>query len=199
MSAEVGGRLEVVAPRRSLFIKDYWRIAVLLAVAITIHSWLVRHTSVPARDSIGFARIANNLSDPNAGSTPDKPRQRIDIIRDANQHPGYPVAVWMTEKLLRRAMPSNPERALLATQLANALAATLLVIPLYMIGRILFGRNVGFGAALLFQVLPVPARVTSDGLSEGVYLLIVTVAVWPPEPATSFAPKVFWLVWAWQP
>jgi hypothetical protein len=177
MSAEVGGRLEVVAPRRSLFIKDYWRIAVLLAVAITIHSWLVRHTSVPARDSIGFARIANNLSDPNAGSTPDKPRQRIDIIRDANQHPGYPVAVWMTEKLLRRAMPSNPERALLATQLANALAATLLVIPLYMIGRILFGRNVGFGAALLFQVLPVPARVTSDGLSEGVYLLIVTVAI----------------------
>ena len=177
MSADVGGRLERVAPRRSLFVKDYWRIGVLLALAVAIHTWLVVHTSVPARDSIGFARIANNLSDPNAGNREDIPRQRIEIIRKANQHPGYPVAVWLTEKALRRAIPSAPERGLFATQLANALAATLLVIPIYVIGRILFGRNVGFAAALLFQVLPVPARVTSDGLSEGVYLLVVTVAI----------------------
>lgn len=177
MLAEVGGRLEVVAPRRSLFIKDYWRIGVLLAVAIAIHAWLVLHTSVPARDSMGFARIANNLSDPNAGSTPDQPRQRIDIISKAQHPPGYPLAVWMMEKALRHKIASRAERTLLATQIANALAAVFLVIPIYLIGRILFGRNVGFAAGLLFQVLPVPARVTSDGLSEGVYLLAIALAI----------------------
>jgi hypothetical protein len=41
----------------------------------------------------------------------------------------------------------------------------------------LFSRNVGFAAALMFQALPVPARITSDGLTEGVYLLMASVAV----------------------
>ena len=177
MSADVGGRLEVVAPRRSLFIRDYWRLGILLAVAAAIHTWLIVHTVVPARDSMGFARIANLLSDPNAENATDKPRQRVDVIHDAQHPPGFPVMVWLTEKGLRHWVPARAERALLATQVANGIAAVLLVIPMYLIGRILFGRNVGFAAALLFQVLPVPARVTSDGLSEGVYLLIMATAI----------------------
>ncbi len=178
MSAEVGGRLEAVAPRRSLFGPDYVRLGVLLAVAIAIHAWLVMHTAVPARDSLGYARIANSLSHPNGGADPGEPRQRIDVIRTAEQPPGYPLAVWVTEKALRSTtdMPLA-DRSLLATQLANAIAAVLLVVPMYLIGRILFSRNVGFATALLFQVLPVPARVTSDGLSEGVYLSVMAVAI----------------------
>ena len=161
MSAEVGGRLEAVAPRRSLFLKDYWRIGVLLAVAIAIHGWLVANTALPARDSIGFARIANNLSHPEAGNTSDQPRQRIDIVREAQHPPGHPIMIWLTEKALRPSDPlkanlERPDRALFATQLCNAIAAVLLVVPLYLIGRIPFGRNVGFAAALLFS-LPVPA------------------------------------------
>lgn len=177
MSAEVGGRLEAVAPRRSLFLKDYWRIGVLLAVAVAIHGWLVVKTALPARDSIGFARIANNLSDPNAGNTSDTRRQRIDIIREAQHPPGHPIMIWLASKALKPWNESVAERTLFATQLCNAIAAVLLVIPLYLIGRIPFGRNVGFAGALLFQVLPVPARVTSDGLSEGVYLLVMAVAI----------------------
>jgi hypothetical protein len=177
MSAEVGGRLEAVAPRRSLFLKDYWRIGVLLAVAVAVHGWLVAHTALPARDSIGFARIANNLSDPNAGNTSDTPRQRIDVVRESQHPPGHPIVIWLTEKALRDQIPRRPERTLFATQLCNAMGAVLLVVPLYLIGRMLFGRNVGFAGTLLFQVLPVPARVTSDGLSEGVYLLFMAVAI----------------------
>jgi hypothetical protein len=177
MSAEVGGRLEAVAPRRSLFVKDYWRIGILLAVAIAIHGWLVVKTALPARDSIGFARIANNLSDPKAGNTSDQPRQRMDIIREAQHPPGHPIMIWLTSKALKPWIDPIPDRTLFATQLCNAIAAVLLVIPLYLIGRIPFGRNVGFAGALLFQVLPVPARVTSDGLSEGVYLLVMAVAI----------------------
>jgi 4-amino-4-deoxy-L-arabinose transferase-like glycosyltransferase len=186
MAAEVGGRLETVAPRRSLFGPDYVRIGVLLVVAAGVHGWLVAHTAVPARDSLGYARIAFNFADPNGladpnrrpDAEPDAPRPRIEVIRTAEQPPGFPVAVWATGKLLKHTtnLP-DPDRGLLATQIANAIAAVLLVVPVYLTGRILLGRNVGFAAALLFQVLPVPARVTSDGLSEGVYLLVVAVAI----------------------
>ena len=168
MSAEVGGRLEAVAPRRSPFGPDYVRLGVLFAVAIAIHTWLVAHTAVPARDSLGYARIANNFDDPNKGIEPGQSRQRIEVVRTAQQPPGYPLAVFITERALRKTTDlPRADRSLLATQLANAIAAVLLVVPMYLTGRILFSRNIGFATALLFQVLPVPARVTSDGLSEG--------------------------------
>jgi hypothetical protein len=181
MPAVVGGRIEAVAPRRSLFGPDYVRLAILLIVAAIIHCWLIAHTSIPARDSLGFARLALNIGNPNAGVEPSErelhPRQRIEVIRTAEQPPGYPLAVWAMEKALRSTALPLPDRGLLATQIANAIAAVLMVVPLYLIGRILFDRDVGFASALLFQVLPVPARVTSDGLSEGFYLLVVVVAI----------------------
>jgi hypothetical protein len=179
MSDEVGGQLVEKPRHQSLFAPDYLRLGVLVLVSAAVHIWLVAHTAVPARDSLGYARIALNFSDPNEGAEPDRrPRQRIDVIRDAEQPPGYPLAVWFTEKILRHVteLPLS-DRSLLATQVANAFAAVLLVVPLYLTGRILFGRNVGFAAALIFEVLPVPARVTSDGLSEGVYLLVIAVAI----------------------
>lgn len=180
MSAEVGGRLEAVVPRRSLFGPDYARLLVLVLASIGVHAWLVKHTAIPARDSLGYARVALNLANP----SPDidgKPRQRIDIIRTAEQPPGYPATILIVERLLRlvpqtAGLPLS-ERSLLAAQIANAAAAVLLTIPLYLIGRILFGRNVGFAAAMLFTVLPVPAHMTSDGLSEGVYLLVAATAI----------------------
>jgi hypothetical protein len=179
MSDEVGGQLEAKPRHQSLFAPDYLRLGILVLVAALVHIWLVAHTAVPARDSLGYARIALNFDDPNAGAKPGKPRQRIDIICEAEHPPGYPLAVWITERILRPHTDhlTLADRSLLATQVSNAFAAVLLVVPLYLTGRILFGRNVGFAAALIFEVLPVPARVTSDGLSEGVYLLVIAVAI----------------------
>ena len=179
MSAEVGGELEAVPTQRSLFGPDYGRLIVLVLVAVAVHAWLIANTAIPARDSLGYARIALNFSNPNGGETnPHEQHQRIDVIRSAEQPPGYPLAIWVTEKVLR-VVTDLPlaDRSLLATQVANATAAVLLVIPMYLIGRMLFGRNIGFAGALLFQVLPVPARVTSDGLSEGLYLLAASIAI----------------------
>ena len=179
--ALVGGRMEAVAPKRSLFGPDYLLLAGLVLVSLGIHVWLVANTKVTARDSIGFARYALRIQSPES-SNPDKPadarRLKIDVSREAEQPPGYPVAVWVAAKFVRRSTDlSLPESTLLATQIANAIAALLLVVPTYLIGRMLFSRSVGFSSALLFQVLPVPARITSDGLSEGVYLLAVATSL----------------------
>ncbi len=194
MVSVVGGRMEAIAPSRSLFTPDYLRIAALVVISATVHLWLIGHTSVTARDGIGFGRYAINLATPQDANRPvaagkaENPPKRIetaiDVIGSQEQHPGYPVAVWLTAKFVRRAegVP-EPDAAhhavqfLLAAQIVSAIAALLLVVPTYLIGRMLFGRFVGFASALLLQVLPVPARVTSDALSEGVYLLTVAVAV----------------------
>ena len=62
----------------------------------------------------------------------------------------------------------------LSCQLASSLAAVLLVIPMFYLGRELFDRRVGFWSAALFQCLPVTARITSDALSEATFLLFIT-------------------------
>lgn len=180
MSATVGGRLEEVERPKSLFGPDYLRLAALALVAIAVHGWLVAHTAVTARDSLGFARQALCFENPSAAppNADGRSKNTLDHIRAAEHPPGFPLAVWAADAILVQVSDqSAPERALLATQLANSLAAVLLVVPTYLIGRMLFGRNTGFAAALLFQVLPVPARITSDGLTEGVYLLATAVAI----------------------
>lgn len=181
MGPTVGGRLEEVQRPRSLFGPDYLRLACLALVAVAVHGWLVAHTAMTARDSLGFARLALCFGMPSAAPPHEdgRPKTMIDHVRAAEHPPGYPLAVWVVHAGFRRALPDMPvpDRALLATQLANSLAAILLVVPAYLAGRMLFGRNVGFAAALLFQVLPVSAKITSDGLTEGVYLLAASVAV----------------------
>jgi hypothetical protein len=180
MSATVGGRLEEVERPRSLFGPDYLRLAALLLVAAAVHGWLIAHTALTARDSLGFARLALCFETPAAAPPHENGRAKntFDHIREAEHPPGYPLAVWATSAVLKHISDKPvPERALRATQIASGLAATLLVVPAYLIGRMLFGRNTGFAAALLFQVLPVPAKITSDGLTEGVYLLATTCAI----------------------
>lgn len=175
----VGARMEAVTPRRSLFAADYLRLAVLAAVAAAVHLWLVGHTATTARDGIGFARYAINLQSPHQTATGHDPERTIQqIIKDAQHPPAYPVAIWAAGKAVRKftTLP-HPEAYLLAAQLVSAAAAVLLVIPTYLTGRMLFNRSVGFAAALMLQVLPTPARLTSDALTEATYLLAVSTAV----------------------
>lgn len=179
MLADVGGRMETVQRPRSLFGPDYLRLLVLTIVSLGVHGWLIGHTAVPARDSLGYARYALCLQSPHAATIPyDHTRNWIDTVRNSEQPPGYAAAVCACAKFVR--MTSSlplPDSTLLGAQIASAFAALLLIVPTYLLGRMLFGRFVGFSTALLLQVLPVPARITSDGLSEGMYLLMVALAV----------------------
>jgi 4-amino-4-deoxy-L-arabinose transferase-like glycosyltransferase len=66
----------------------------------------------------------------------------------------------------------------LSAQLTSSIAGVLLVIPMFFLGKELFGRRVGFGASLLFQCLPSGGRVLGDGLSEAVFLLFAVIALY---------------------
>src|SRR4051812_20384519 len=67
----IGGRLEAVAPRRVTDAADRVRLVALAAVAVAVHAWVLAHTTVTARDSIGFARTALQFQDPKAALGPE--------------------------------------------------------------------------------------------------------------------------------
>lgn len=176
----VGGRIVEVAPRRTMIGADVLRLFALAAVSVAVHGWVIAHTAVTARDSIGFARYALGIQNPESYGEHNPKRTPLDVIRAEKQPPGYPMAVRLVGIPVRKLTPAEwslAEKMLLATQVASAFAALLLIVPMYLLGRILFGRNVAFAAALLFQVLPMSARITSDGLAEATYLLGVVTAL----------------------
>lgn len=148
---------------RSLWQRDWFLLAILLLLAGGIHAWMIRHTAVAARDSIGFIRYAWHLQHCPWG----------EVMREELHPPLYPLSVLAVSIPVRQLVHTSDSLAMqLSAQLASSLAGILLVIPMFYIGRELFDRWVGFWAALLFHCLPVGSRALSDGLAEGIYLLL---------------------------
>ena len=65
-----------------------------------------------------------------------------------------------------------------SAQIVSALAGVLLVIPMYFLGKQLFGKTVGFWGALLFQCMPVSGHILSDAVSESLCLCCSAWALW---------------------
>lgn len=153
---------------------DAWRLGLVLLLAIGIRAWTVPNTTVPSRDVVKFVRDALHLEDP-----PAFREGRLDVIRKAEHPPGYPLAILAMSKLVRKdaANPTVEEMALSA-QLVSAIAGVLLIVPLYFLARRIFDRNTAAAAAALFTVLPVCVEVTSDGISDGLFLLTAVSALW---------------------
>ncbi len=192
MSNPVGGRMEAKAPIRVTDRSDQLRLAGLFLASLLLHVWLVSNSAMTARDSLGFAQLAVNLFKPNDGkpklipgdaASEAIPRTLPAVLREAKQPPGYPATIYATYFLLKRIdPPADPERIsphqlLLASQIAAAAAMVLAVFPMYWLGRMLLDKDRGFAAVLIFQFLPVAARATSDGLSEGLYFLGLSSAL----------------------
>jgi uncharacterized membrane protein YfhO len=65
---------------------------ILLLLVAGLRAWQITHTEVAARDSIGFIRYAWLLEN----STDWK-----SVIKDAQQHPGFPLAIHLVSKPLK--------------------------------------------------------------------------------------------------
>ncbi|MBL8799134.1 MAG: glycosyltransferase family 39 protein [Planctomycetia bacterium] len=149
-------------------VPDWQLLAFLLLVAAGIHAWLIATTSVTARDSIGYIRYAHRL----------ETESWQQILPKIQQHPLYSLAVLGLSYPMRWLEGGvTPQGMALCGQLVAAFAGCLLIVPMFHLGRELFDRRVGFWAAALFQLLPISAEVTSDGLSDGLFLLLLTSAL----------------------
>jgi hypothetical protein len=141
-------------------------LAVLLVTGGLIRGWIVAHTVVPARDGIGFIGYAMRLQDASWAS----------VIRESHHPPGFPLLIWAVTRFVAECgILLTPESWVEVGQWTAAVAATLAIIPLYLLGHQLFGATAAFVAAWMFQSLPVCLQVTSDVLSEGPFLFF---AIW---------------------
>src|SRR5262249_20130028 len=102
----------------------------------------------------------------------------MEVLRHTEQPPLYALALLGMSVPLRHVMGA-PESVLMQTsaQLTSVVAGILLVIPMFLLGKELFDRNVGFWAAVLFQALPATGRFLSDGVSEATFLMLAAVSL----------------------
>jgi hypothetical protein len=143
-------------------------LAALVVLALVLRGWQLMHTEVASRDSIGYIRIAWQMEHQPWG----------EVMRQAPQHPGYPLAVLAVSHAIRPFVPGNLATAMQwSAQAASALASVLLVIPMFYLGRELFDRRIGFWAAVLLQCLPTSGRGMADGLSEPAFLLAASASL----------------------
>lgn len=150
--------------------RDGGSVLVLLLLAAGLRAWLFCNTEVAARDSIGFIQIAWRLQH----------QPWVTVLNEhCGQHPGFPALLLLVSVPVRYFF-HGPDALVMqySAQLTSALAGTLLVIPMFYLGRELFSRTAGFWASVLFQVLPASCRVLSDGLSEATFLLFAATALY---------------------
>jgi hypothetical protein len=153
--------------------RDLGLLALLLTLAVGVRAWILCHTEVAARDSIGFIRHALEFENASA-----KQRSWADVLRSNHQHPGYPLVLLAVSVPVRAFVDAPmPDLLRLSAQLASSLAGVLLILPMYYLGKQLFHRGAGFWSALLFQCLPVSGHILSDGLSEALFLLLTATGL----------------------
>lgn len=143
--------------------KDLALLALLLVLAVVVRGWVICRTEVAARDSIGYIRYALEL----------EKLPWHEVLRNNAHHPGYPLSILAVSVPVRWLWGgTTPESMQLSAQLVSALAGVLLVIPMFFLGKAIWNRQVGYWATVLFQFLPVSGQLLSDGVSEGLFLLL---------------------------
>lgn len=157
-----GGRS--ARPNPSL-LRHVGRIAGLMAVASALLGWLAANTDVLFADGLRYLAQARSLE---RGSAADGVTKAVD-------HPVYPLAVAALHRALGG---STPDSWQLAGQLASIAAGVLLVIPLYLVSRELFGDGCAVPACLLVYAVPLTGHVFADTLSESTFLLWWTWGLW---------------------
>ena len=142
---------------------------ILMLLVAGLRAWQITHTEVAARDSIGFIRYAWLL---------ENSKDWKSVIKDAQQHPGFPLAIHLVSKPVRFFVGSDlPFAYQLSSQLVSSFFSVLLVLPLFYLAFEIFSIKVAIWSVLLFEFLPAISKVLGDGLSEGMFLFFAASAL----------------------
>ena len=141
-------------------------LAITLLAAV-LHTIGIARTLVPAQDGLKFLRVARQFHH----------QPWTDVVRGTDQHPLYPALIALTEPGVRVVLGSGPETWRIAAQLVAACAAVLLIFPLFGLIRVLFDERIAYVGTLAYVLLPFPAAVGHDTLSDSVALLAFLIAL----------------------
>ena len=140
-------------PRRSL-------LAIALLAAI-LHGVGMSRSPLPAQDGLKFLRVARAF----------RAEPWTQVIRDSDQHPLYPAAIAALHPLVAIFAGDSADSWRIAAQGVSALASILSLIPIFGLAGMIFDAPTAAVAALLFAVLPIPAELGRDTLSDPLALL----------------------------
>ena len=143
------------------------RLLAIVVLAAVLHALGIARTVLPAQDGLKFIRVARQFQE----------RPAMDVVRGSDQHPLYPALIALAEPLVARCSGPGPDAWRIAAQGVAALASIALILPLYSLTRGLFDDRIAALAALLFVVLPLPAEVGRDTLSDSLGLLAALAAL----------------------
>lgn len=148
-----------MAGRRSLF--------ALALLAAALHLAGIARAVLPAQDGLKFLRIAREF----------QLRPWADVVRGSDQHPLYPALVALAEPVVASIAGPGPDAWRIAAQGVAALAALALLGPLYALTRTLFDDRIARLALLIFIVLPFPAAIGHETLSDSLALFASLLAL----------------------
>lgn len=138
--------------RRSLF--------ALALLAAALHIFAIARTLLPAQDGLKFLRVARQF----------QVNPWADVVRGTDQHPLYPALVALTEPGVAAVLGHGPDTWRIAAQAVASVASVALLIPLFLLTRALFDGRIGLVAALIYVLLPLPAAIGHDTLSDSLAL-----------------------------
>ncbi|MER3415198.1 MAG: hypothetical protein C4297_03170 [Gemmataceae bacterium] len=148
--------------------RDLYLITLLLLLGAVYRVWVLANTDIVARDGLGYMRLAWEWQQSPSPA----------VLRQGQQHPLYPWCIAAVQPWVERLSGRHDSWPWQwSAQGVNMAFSLLLIVPMYLLGLILFNHRVAFWATFLFQVLPVPARVLTDALSEGTCLLGMATAI----------------------
>jgi len=143
-----------------------WLIAVTVLSA-TLHVVGMARSPLPAQDGLKFLRFARDF----------QARPWADVVRSADQHPLYPALIALAEPITAAAIGKGPDAWRVAAQGVSVLAALALLWPLHAMTRRLFDGRAADLAVLLYALLPFPAAIGHDTLSDSLALSLTVASL----------------------
>ncbi|WP_165249753.1 ArnT family glycosyltransferase [Paludisphaera soli] len=140
------------------------RVVLLMAATAALMGWTLRHGEASLRDGLRSIQAARQID---AGAWGEGLR--------GIEHPLHPLAIVSAHRLIGGEGPEWWQRAAVAASFA---AVVLLVVPLYLVGRDLFGDRAAWLGCVLFLANPILGSVVVNVLSESTFLLAWTWGLW---------------------
>ncbi len=155
----------------------------IAGLAFALHGLGISRGLVPAQDGLKFIRFARDFQ-----------RQPWDdVVRGSDQHPLYSALIALAEPPVALALGEGPTAWRVAAQLVSALASIATLIPLFGLARALFGERAALLATLVYALLPIPAAIGRDTLSDSLALLFFATALRLGEVALRTGRRSAWV------
>ncbi len=155
----------------------------IAGLALVLHVVGICRTLLPAQDGLKFIRVARDFHQ----------RAWDDVVRGSDQHPLYAACIALAEPPVARVLGDGPGTWRVAAQLVSAIAAVATLFPLFGFARALFGERPALLATLIYVLLPIPAAIGRDTLSDSLALLFFATSLRVGEVALRTGRRSAWI------